>query len=285
MLTPLANATKKNADAVATGTEDPQLSFSTEGEYTVYLADVADNIAIVSNEICCNLPADRSDVTNAVTYTSSDKSVATVDKNGDLNLRYPGQTVITATYPGSDKYAATTISYTLNVELIEESKAESEDGTPHLPLIFDENNIILPYSQITDSGSIMTHQLTIMFLNGYTIKYQHKYDSDNMADEVGELTMSSTFGGEYESGVLYPYGEEEEHHASGEIDLIINSKTNSETNKLSIPISMWTGVDDIAVESSNATPVYYNLLGVRVAEPKDGIFIRVAGNKAEKVLF
>lgn len=43
-----------------------------------------------------------------------------------------------------------------------------------------------------------------------------------------------------------------------------------------------TGVDNIAV-SDDANPVYYNLQGVRVANPSNGIFIRVAGGKVSKI--
>lgn len=42
-----------------------------------------------------------------------------------------------------------------------------------------------------------------------------------------------------------------------------------------------SGVDGIEVE--NAAPVYYNLQGVRVANPENGVFVKVAGSKAVKV--
>lgn len=43
-----------------------------------------------------------------------------------------------------------------------------------------------------------------------------------------------------------------------------------------------TGITDVEVE--NVAPVYYNLQGVRVMEPHNGIFIEVRGNKALKVV-
>lgn len=39
-----------------------------------------------------------------------------------------------------------------------------------------------------------------------------------------------------------------------------------------------------AIEAEAAEAVYYNLQGVRVANPENGIFIKVAGNKVEKVI-
>lgn len=43
------------------------------------------------------------------------------------------------------------------------------------------------------------------------------------------------------------------------------------------------GVDTIVVENENAPVEYFNLQGVRVAEPANGIFIRRQGNKVTKV--
>lgn len=43
------------------------------------------------------------------------------------------------------------------------------------------------------------------------------------------------------------------------------------------------GVGEIVVDE-NAPEVYYNLQGVQVAEPANGLYIRVKGNKAEKVV-
>lgn len=40
-----------------------------------------------------------------------------------------------------------------------------------------------------------------------------------------------------------------------------------------------------SIEAESADAVYYNLQGVRVANPENGIFIKVAGKKVEKVIF
>jgi len=56
-------------------------------------------------------------------------------------------------------------------------------------------------------------------------------------------------------------------------------------------IGIATGVEDIEVEDGEISeegevvaPVYYNLQGVRVAEPQHGLYIKVTGNKSEKIL-
>lgn len=55
--------------------------------------------------------------------------------------------------------------------------------------------------------------------------------------------------------------------------------------KATIDLSGIAAVDDVIVDGSDATPVYYNLQGVRVAEPAAGqLVIRVQGDKATKLL-
>ena len=44
-----------------------------------------------------------------------------------------------------------------------------------------------------------------------------------------------------------------------------------------------TGIDDVTVDE-NAPVEYYNLQGVRVENPANGLYIRRQGNKATKVL-
>lgn len=58
-----------------------------------------------------------------------------------------------------------------------------------------------------------------------------------------------------------------------------------------IMVGIATGVEDIEMEDGEISeegeavaPVYYNLQGVRVAEPQHGLYIKVTGNKSEKIL-
>ena len=48
--------------------------------------------------------------------------------------------------------------------------------------------------------------------------------------------------------------------------------------------SINTGVDDILSDDANAPVEYYNLQGVRVANPESDLYNRVQGKKASKVL-
>lgn len=54
-------------------------------------------------------------------------------------------------------------------------------------------------------------------------------------------------------------------------------------SKVNVEYVTPSGVGEI-VEDSNAEAVYYNLQGVRVNNPEKGLYIRVKGNKSEKVM-
>ena len=55
-------------------------------------------------------------------------------------------------------------------------------------------------------------------------------------------------------------------------------------NGITVNFSDASAVEAIEAEDADAPVVYYNLQGVRVANPENGLYIRVQGNKATKVL-
>ena len=60
-----------------------------------------------------------------------------------------------------------------------------------------------------------------------------------------------------------------------------DTKTGLESEPKTVSISTTTGI--AAIEAENGTAEYFTLQGVRVAEPTNGIYIRVANGKATKV--
>lgn len=58
---------------------------------------------------------------------------------------------------------------------------------------------------------------------------------------------------------------------------------NGLTTAATVTVSHASGIADVEIDGTE-TPVYYNLQGVRVAEPEHGVFIEVRGNKAVKVI-
>ena len=66
---------------------------------------------------------------------------------------------------------------------------------------------------------------------------------------------------------------------AGKVKMTVN------LNEKNIKLEAETKQDSIeAIEAEAAEAVYYNLQGIRVANPENGIFIKVAGNKVEKVI-
>lgn len=60
-----------------------------------------------------------------------------------------------------------------------------------------------------------------------------------------------------------------------------DTKTGLESEPKTVSISTTTGI--AAIEAENGTAEYFTLQGIRVAEPTNGIYIRVANGKATKV--
>ena len=59
--------------------------------------------------------------------------------------------------------------------------------------------------------------------------------------------------------------------------------TNAYIESMIVTFANTSGIEGI--EADNEAPVYYNLQGVRVANPEKGIFIEVKGDKTTKVIF
>jgi hypothetical protein len=61
-------------------------------------------------------------------------------------------------------------------------------------------------------------------------------------------------------------------------------KDGVQSNSIFLNFSTPTSVEEISVDN-NAEAAYYTLQGVRVANPEKGLYIRVRGSKADKVIF
>ncbi|MGM9853253.1 MAG: hypothetical protein ACI30N_04720 [Muribaculaceae bacterium] len=70
----------------------------------------------------------------------------------------------------------------------------------------------------------------------------------------------------------------------GTKSVVITPSATTGFNAINVYYNDPAGVNDIVAEDSNAPVEYYNLQGVRVANPENGLYIRVQGKKATKVL-
>lgn len=102
----------------------------------------------------------------------------------------------------------------------------------------------------------------------------------------GDFAMTPNVG-TFDNGTWGPASAEEEIAtlAEGEFNEVTFTMTNTtriDTMTVSYDKNITVGVDAVEVEEGDA--VYYNLQGVRVNNPERGIFIKVVGNKATKVV-
>jgi len=67
--------------------------------------------------------------------------------------------------------------------------------------------------------------------------------------------------------------------AAGSYKIIVNTVDSS------ITIDSSAGVENVEASGAALIPVYYNLQGQKVANPEKGIYIKVTGNRAEKIVF
>lgn len=65
---------------------------------------------------------------------------------------------------------------------------------------------------------------------------------------------------------------------------MMNLYDSESPSSFAVTLPSRAGINDIISDDAQAAPVYYNLQGVRVANPENGMFIEVRGNKAVKVV-
>ena len=71
--------------------------------------------------------------------------------------------------------------------------------------------------------------------------------------------------------------------AANEVQFTVDNSGRVDINSINVNDPVVTGVEDVTVDE-NAPVEYYNLQGVRVANPENGIYIRRQGSKVSKVL-
>ena len=101
------------------------VTYSAQQKSANELAWSAASKAVTYSEEPYGLPTLTNPHSLAITYDSSNESVATIDSEGNVTIKNKtGNTTISATTTGDDTYAAGTVSYTLNVT----QKVIIEDG-------------------------------------------------------------------------------------------------------------------------------------------------------------
>ncbi len=298
---------------------DPEISFP-ETEYAAAIGEPFES------------PVASTISDGAVTYSSSNESVATVNPaTGEVTLVAQGSTVITAAVAATDTYLAGSASYTLTVtdpnapevlfswtvggekvfsfeQQVESNKfvwqynneyglkgsayisgaAYALDEVAVSPVIdlTDKTDVTLDFKNVFQYYKIGGSNIDVADFSGKYAFLVVREDKTTEWTRFAEPTAPTAFSWDFfdnETVSLdaykgkkiqfgFEYVSTEECAGTWEIkDIVVKGKTKS-------------GVANIELDET-AAPVYYNLQGVRVANPENGLYIVVKGNKSSKVIF
>ena len=104
--------------------------------------------------------------TEKVTYTSSDKSIATVDPNGFVTAISHGEAIITASVPANENYQAGSASYKVKVGSVLQKALKNgadveivlQDGENKIaPKFLNENNVFTLQNPLAGASSTLTY--------------------------------------------------------------------------------------------------------------------------------
>ena len=217
---------------------------------------VSNNTSLTFNTSCIAQPA----------FETVAEIDALMDDNGDLsnafimrNRSYP-QNVY---FWNDDNSAMEAMQFTASTTEGYSSKNASQEGFDWF-ILDGKSYYIMP---ITTDGTTNTRgsAFAIYDQNGDIIAYH----ADNLKTGVGQ-GMGSFIAVPYTSAAVEIY-----HFIAG----TIAEKFTFGVEKKNV------GIEAIEpIENLNAPVEYYNLQGVKVANPSNGVFIKVQGNKASKVL-
>lgn len=251
-----------------------------------------------------------------VTYTSEDQKVATVDEStGEITIEGVGQTVITATSAETATYYAGKASYTLIVTGKQVSATKATAMATGKYFLMHGDKVAIPIAENLKYGYLYVEDCDVA---GSTVSAPETNLFDFAAAGDGNYTIQDSYGRylyldathsslnvsatDYESG---NYLWDVTIDADGTATIKnVNRNTmviawSEDYSNFSCAANATTGLptmyisgnplsnDDINTDGSvnDMNSVYYNLQGVRVENPSNGVFIRVTGNKAEKVIF
>lgn len=298
---------------------DPEISFP-ETEYAAAIGEPFES------------PVASTISDGAVTYSSSDESVATVNSaTGEVTLVAQGSTVITAAVAATDTYLAGSASYTLTVtdpnapevlfswtvggekvfsfeKQVESNKfvwqysneyglmgsafisgaAYALDEVAVSPVIdlSQKKEVTLDFKTVFNNYKVNGVNINVTKFPGnyafLVVREEGATEWTRFAEPTAPAAFNWNFydnetvslddykGKKIQFG--FEYVSTEECAGTWELkDIVVKGKTES-------------GVANIELDET-AAPVYYNLQGVRVANPEKGLYIVVKGNKSSKVIF
>ena len=257
----------------------------------------------------------------AVVYTSSNVEVATVDAaTGEVTLVAAGTTTIKAATEATETYEAGEATYTLTVmdkaEIVYENDGKTDASGFTFEVVEGENPWKFSNYGMTGNAFKITGKTADAYavspvfdltnrIKPISITQTFAYNFITVAQVPKYFTIAVREEGATEWTVLTAAPAPEAMNKWTYVDDYAIDLGAYEGKKIQIGYHYvadgtvcggWqiknilvkgkksSAVSDITVEDSDAPVVYYNMQGVRVANPANGLYIRVQGKKATKVL-
>lgn len=230
-------------------------------------------------------PALTKATTAEAVYSSSNTAVATVDAaTGKVTGVAAGTATITAKTAATADFKEGTASYTVTV--VDYS----------IPGMTIENPMTVAQALAActaDKQTVYVQGIVTEVTTPWSTQYNNV--TYNIVDD-GSNDVLVVFRGKWGAGVTPTADKNPEVGARvivhGDILIYTDSKTGAQTKEVNTGNEIvsyeapgsFDGVEDIVADDANAPVEYYNLQGVRVANPENGLYIRVQGKKATKVL-
>ncbi len=286
-------------------------------------ANLAFANATVTVDLSEAVPANAltKDTDAAVVYTSSNVEVATVDAaTGEVTLVAAGTTTIKAATEATETYEAGEATYTLTVmdkaEIVYENDGKTEASGFTFEVVKGKNPwLFSDYGMTGNAFKIAgktadAYAVSPVFdltnrIKPISITQTFAYNYITVAQVPEYFTIAVREEGATEWTVLTAAPAPEAMNKWTYVDDYAIDLGAYEGKKIQIGYHYvadgtvcggWqiknilvkgkksSAVSDITVEDSDAPVVYYNMQGVRVANPANGLYIRVQGKKATKVL-
>lgn len=257
----------------------------------------------------------------AAVYTSSNVEVATVDAaTGEVTLVAAGTTTIKAATEATETYEAGEATYTLTVmdkaEIVYENDGKTDASGFTFEVVEGENPWLFSSYGMTGNAFKITGKTADAYavspvfdltnrIKPISITQTFAYNFITVAQVPEYFTIAVREEGATEWTVLTAAPAPEAMNKWTYVDDYAIDLGAYEGKKIQIGYHYvadgtvcggWqiknilvkgkksSAVSDITVEDSDAPVVYYNMQGVRVANPANGLYIRVQGKKATKVL-
>lgn len=199
------------------------------------------------------------------------------NSSANFNTRFTGKTVVTLTVVAGSDEENSSIPAILRVE----AEGEEEEPTEHELYIVGECNgwVKDEAYKMTRNDNVYTIELTNGLAGSWKI-WDGSWSYSFGAGAEGTVTAGENIE------VWFNSTADLSSSFEGTVKVTLTVAEGSDKGGSSIPAILYventtTGVE--GVEAESAEVVYFNMQGVRVANPTEGLYIKVQGNKTEKV--